>query len=126
MARSPKQTAAILEELYLEEFDGNECVFFRIGWPELRGITGLTRLYPRFISIVDRALRVNGYALVTFDNYFLVAGENDFDQERIVPPRIVEEYLFDADDDEFEDEEEEEDSDEVEMEIDPDVEDMAD
>lgn len=107
MARSPKQTAAVLEELYPEQFGRDEHVSYRISWPELRGITGLPRLFLRYVSMVDKALRANGYVLVTFDNYFLIVGDQEFDHERMAPQRIVEPYIFDADDFDEDDELEE-------------------
>ena len=40
MARTTAETAGILRDLYDEEFSGDECEPYQIGWDQLRGIAG--------------------------------------------------------------------------------------
>jgi hypothetical protein len=103
MVRSVSETARILAHLYDKSFGGDESERYRIGWPELRGIAGVKRLDGDFLRGVNDALMENGYLLVTCDNYFVVAGETDFARDRKVPQRLVERYLYEAEDEELED-----------------------
>ncbi|MDO3377112.1 hypothetical protein [Geoalkalibacter halelectricus] len=116
MARVATETAEILAALFNENFRGGESERYRIGWAELRSIAGVKRLTCDYLNQINETLQETGYLLVTCDNYFVVAGENDFSDDRRVPQRLVEKYLYDEDEDsediddfEAEDEDDEED-----------------
>ena len=87
----------ILTCLYDETFANDSCEAFRITWPDLRGIAGVTKLTAGYLHRINQELNESGYTLVTFDNYLVIVQENDLTHLRLVPPRIVEEYLFDKD-----------------------------
>jgi hypothetical protein len=93
MARTTQETASILRDLYDEEFSGDECEQYQIGWDQLRGIAGVERLTDDIIANVGKAMLDSGYALVPFDNFFLVTSESNFKRTRKVPARLVESYL---------------------------------
>lgn len=92
MGRSATETARILTELYDERFGGDECERFRIGWPELRGIAGVSRLAPGFLQEIGDALQEDDFLLAIGGNFFVVAREADFNRDRTVPLRLVERY----------------------------------
>lgn len=103
MARSVSETARILADLYDESFGGDESERYRIGWSELRGIAGVRRLDEDFLRGINDALLENGYLLVTCDNFLVVACEQNFSGTRRLPQRLVERYLYEAEDDDLED-----------------------
>jgi len=113
MARSASKTAEILIELYEENFANESFEAFRITWQDLRGIVGVPKLTPTDLRRIDRELNYSGNVLIRFDNFLVVVQESDLKPLRLVPPRIVEQYLYDerVDSDEDEEEEEEEDDD---------------
>jgi len=107
MARSSVQTASILSELYNETFANDSYEPFRISWSDLRGIAGVTKLYPGYLHKVNQSLSESGNSLIQFDNFLLVTQENNVSHIRLVPPRIVEQYLYeDLDDLELDDDDE--------------------
>ena len=56
---------------------------------------------------IDQALNDTGHTLIAFDNFLVVARENDMTPFRLVPPRVVEEFLYDEEEeDDFDDEDE--------------------
>ena len=93
MARTAAETASILRDLYDEEFGGDECEPYQIGWEQLRGIAGVERLTDDIITNVGKRMLDSGYALIPFDNFLLVCKETDYRRKRKVPARIVESYL---------------------------------
>lgn len=99
MARTVRQTAFILSELYEETFSSESYEKFRITWTDLRGIAGVARLTSRYLGKVNQSLSETGYTLIPLDNFLVVAKENDLSDIRLVPPRIVEEYLYEEEDD---------------------------
>ena len=109
MARTASKTAQILDKLYFKYFESDDCERYRIGWGELRNIAGVKRLTTDYLTAIDNKLRSRGYLLITCDNYFVIAGEDDFNEERSVSQRLVEQYLYgaeeepDDDDDIFDD-----------------------
>jgi hypothetical protein len=128
MARTATKTANILSELYEETFCNDTYEPFRIAWADLRGIAGVAKLSGRYLDQLDQALSESGYTLIEFDNFLVVTHERDMTAIRLVPPRIVEEYLYDQDEEEEEDdvELEECESDEDEVEDEEDEEDFED
>ena len=97
MARSAANTAHILSSFYDETFAHDSCEAFRITWSDLRGIAGVTKLTAGYLRRINQELNESGYTLIPFDNYLAIAQENDLAHIRLVPPRIVEQYLFDKD-----------------------------
>ena len=93
MARTTAETAGILRDLYDEEFSGDECEPYQIGWDQLRGIAGVEQLTGDIIANVGKRMLDSGYALVPFDNFLLVCKESNYRRTRKVPARIVESYL---------------------------------
>lgn len=93
MARTTVESASILRALYDEEFSGDECELYQLTWNQLRGIAGVERLTDNIIANIGKAMLDSGYALVPFDNFFLVATESNFKKTRKVPARLVESYL---------------------------------
>ncbi|HIJ87496.1 MAG TPA: hypothetical protein HPP97_07380 [Desulfuromonadales bacterium] len=108
MARTATKTASILSELYEETFSSDSFEPFRITWADLRGIAGVARLNDRYLNEIDQALNDTGHTLIAFDNFLVVARENDMTHFRLVPPRVVEEFLYDEEeeDDDFDDDDE--------------------
>lgn len=104
MARSALETARILADLYDESFGGDESERYRLGWPELRGIAGVRRLDEEFLRGINDALPENGYLLVPCDNFLVVTCEQNFTGTRRLPQRLVERYLYEAEDEVLEDE----------------------
>ena len=104
MERATYETAGILRDLYNEEFGGDECEHYQIGWDQLRGIAGVERLTDSILSDIGTAMLDSGYALVPFDNFLLVTMESNFKMARKVPPRIVEMHLATSENESAEDE----------------------
>ena len=103
MARSVSETARILADLYDESFGGDESERYRIGWSELRGIAGVRRLDEDFLRGINDALLENGYLLVTCDNFLVLACEQNFTGTRRLTQRLVERFLYEAEDEDLED-----------------------
>ncbi|MBV5339774.1 MAG: hypothetical protein J0665_09480 [Deltaproteobacteria bacterium] len=110
MARTARQTASILTELYDESFANDSIEQYRIMWNDLRGIAGVEKLSPGYLRIINRSLCRSGYLLITLDNYLVVTQESDLDNIRLVPPRIVEQYRYEEEDDDLELDDEDEES----------------
>jgi len=107
MARTATKTASILSKLYEEGFSSDSYEPFSITWADLRGIAGVARLNGRYLNEIDQALNDTGHTLIKFDNFLVVVRENDMKHFRLVPPRVVEEFLYDEEeDDDFDDEDE--------------------
>lgn len=98
MARIPTETAEILTDLYNQNL-GHDTLFqpFRITWPQLRSLAGVPRLNEDYLKDVSGALAETQHTLIHFDNYLLVAAEQDLSHYHMVPDRILEQYLPDAD-----------------------------
>ena len=99
MARNATETANILSELYEETFSNDSYEPFRIAWADLRGVAGVAKLTPRYLDEIDRELNETGYTLIRFDNFLVVTQENDMSHFRLVPPRVVEQFLYDGEND---------------------------
>ncbi len=103
MARTAAGTAKTLIEIYDETFR-NDCMeLYRITWPQLRLISGVPRLDNEYISSVNESLRDANYVIIPFDDYFVVARDTDFQTDRKVPDRIIENYI-DAPEDDYDEE----------------------
>lgn len=116
MARTAAKVANILSDLYNETFSC-DSESFSITWADLRGIAGVIKLYPIYLRNINKVLNKTGYLLIQFDNFLAVVRENEFFTVRLVPPRILEEYIYAEGDDvepDFEDEDVEFVKDEVE------------
>ncbi|MBT0664512.1 hypothetical protein KI809_09390 [Geobacter pelophilus] len=93
MARSVVETARILQEIYDEDFNGEESEPYRIGWDQLRGIAGVERLTDEIIGSIGKNMLDSGYVLVPFDDFLMVGMESNFRRTRKLPARLVEAYL---------------------------------
>lgn len=107
MARTARQTAEILTELYDESFANDSYEQFRITWADLRGVAGVEKLTTDYLRSINRSLNRSSYNLITLDNFLVVTQESDLESIRLVPPRIAEQYRFEEEDDELDDEDEE-------------------
>jgi hypothetical protein len=99
MARTARQTAGILTELYDESSANDSIEQYRITWADLRGIAGVEKLYSGYLRNINRKLNRSGYLLFALDNFLLVAQESDLESIRLVPPRLVEQYRYEEEDD---------------------------
>ena len=116
MARTANKTASILSELYEETFSNDSYEPFRITWADLRGIAGVARLNSRYLNEIDQALNDTGHTLIKFDNFLMVTQESDMTHFRLVPPRVVEQLLYDKENGlEFKDDDKLEDFDEDDL-----------
>ena len=96
MVHSATATALNLSKLYEETFVGNFEEPFRIMWPELRMMAGLSKLTDTFIAEISADLSGHDLFLLPFNNFFLVARERDIRKYRRVPGRLLEQFMFDA------------------------------
>jgi|GEM_PF-2198552 len=99
MARIAEEVASILISMYGESFAGDSFGAFRIGWPELRSLAGVSRLDDEYLWEIDQELKESAYFLFPLDNFLLVVAESDLSYIRAVPPRVIEENLPGDDDD---------------------------
>lgn len=98
MARTAIETATVLRNLHSEKFGGDYIEPFRLTWEQLRGIAGIDRLTEDYLAEVSEKLLEKDYALLTFNNSFIVAKEGDFSETRTLTARLTERYLADTDD----------------------------
>jgi hypothetical protein len=93
MARTVAETAEILITMYGDQFK-NDCIeMYRISWPQLRLVSGVPTLDSDYIAALNRTLIKGSFALIPFDDYFVIAHESDFKHDRQLPDRIIEKYL---------------------------------
>jgi hypothetical protein len=97
MAHTTEETAVNLSKLYEETFAGDYEEPFRLTWPELRMMAGVSKLTDTYISAVSSDLAEHNLFLLPFNNCFLVAREGDIRRFRRVPGKLLEQFLFDAD-----------------------------
>lgn len=93
MARTAIATAKALLKIYDEDFRNDIGEIYRISWPQLRLVAGVPKLDREYISAVNKALHERNYTLIPFDDYLVVAQDIDFDADRQVPDRIIENYI---------------------------------
>lgn len=93
MARTTKDTTKTLISIYNKNFASEDYNQFRITWPGLRSLSGLSKLSEQYLCDINLELSRSGYTLTQLDNFLVVAIEGDFSHIRVVPPRIVEQYL---------------------------------
>jgi hypothetical protein len=93
MARTTRQTARILSELYDKTFGNDSCEPFRITWPRLRSLAGVPRLDDDLLKELDCALRDRERLLIPCDDFLLVATDRDLVRFRAVPDRLLEDLL---------------------------------
>jgi len=110
MARSAAETANILSNLFDENFNHDDAEPFRITWPQLRSLSGVSRLSDSYIKDINTALSESrGDILLPLNNFLLVTRERDLEHFRSVPDKLLEQYLpddtgkaEDSDDDDIE------------------------
>lgn len=107
MVRTTTETATILSDLYDENFANDSYEPFRITWPQLRSLAAVSRLDDSCLKDINTTLSETGHWLIPFDDFFLVVREHDLAHFRMVPDRVLEQYLpvqtvaaEDSDDDE--------------------------
>lgn len=107
MARTTTETATILSDLYDENFANDSYEPFRITWPQLRSLAAVPRLDDSCLKGINTTLSETGHSLIPFDDFFLIVREQDLAHFRMVPDRVLEQYLpvetvaaEDSDDDE--------------------------
>lgn len=97
MAQTTTEIAKNLSTLYEETFAGDFSEPFRITWPELRMMAGVPKLTDSFVTAISSELSEHALFLLPFNNCFLVARERDVRKYRRVPGRLLEQFIFDAD-----------------------------
>ncbi|MDR3500969.1 MAG: hypothetical protein P4L79_00105 [Legionella sp.] len=107
MARSAEETATVLSNLYEETFGHDTCEPFRITWPQLRSLVAVPRLREYYLKEVSEALSQVDRCLIPLNDFLFVAAESDLSHYRMVPDRLLEQYLPDPDDIELDDDEDE-------------------
>jgi len=95
MARTAAETATILSDLYDEDFAKDSYEPFRITWPQLRSLAAVPRLGNTYQKDINTTLSESGHTLIPFDDFFLVVREQDLAHYRMVPDRVLEQYLPD-------------------------------
>jgi hypothetical protein len=96
MARSAEETADILSKLFNQSFGQDYAEPYRITWPQLRSLAAIPRLNDSFLKGINEALSEFGQTLIILNNFLIIAREYDLDHYRILPDRILEEYLQDT------------------------------
>ncbi|MBJ6799721.1 hypothetical protein [Geomonas propionica] len=92
MARTADEMAGILQRLYRKEFEGDYRAAFQLTWDQFRGMAGAAKLEVDYLNEVNEVLLGKGFALLTFNNSFIVAKDGDFDSTRQLPARLAERY----------------------------------
>jgi hypothetical protein len=93
MARTARETANILAKLIYHEFCQDLAEPYRITWPQLRSLAAVSRLNDSFLKEINTVLSEFGKTIVPLDNSLLIARDDDFEHYRMVPDRLLEEYL---------------------------------
>lgn len=96
MARTAAETASILSDLYEETFGRDSFEPFRITWPQLRSLAAVPRLDVSFLQEISEALSEADRTLIPLDDYLLVVLQQDLAHYRMVPDRLLEQYLPDS------------------------------
>lgn len=99
MTRTAEETARILSKLFYLSFNQNCYEPFRLTWPQLRSLAAVPRLNDAFLKEINTELSEYGKTLIVLNDSLLIARENDLDHYRLVPDRILEEFLPDGIDD---------------------------
>lgn len=96
MARTAEETATILSELFNENFNQDYAEPFRITWPQLRALSGVSRLSDTYLKAINIALSENSEDfLIPLNNFLLVTRERDLEHYRSLPDRLLEQHLAD-------------------------------
>lgn len=95
MARTAAETATILSDLYNENFAQDSYEPFRITWPQLRSLGAVPRLTDAYLKDLNTTLSESGHSLIPLDEFLLVVKEQDLAHYRMVPDRVLEQYLPD-------------------------------
>lgn len=98
MARTAAETARTLSDLHDETFANDSFEMYRIAWPELRALAGVSKLTTEYLAAVNNALNETGVYLLPFDSFLAVVHETDLAHIRAVPSRLIEQALPDAED----------------------------
>jgi hypothetical protein len=99
MARTAVETANILSSIYGECFGSDSYEPFSISWPQLRTLAGVPRLDDSFIKKISDVLSETDNCLIPFNNFLLIASEQDLSHFRTMPDRLLEKYLPNGDED---------------------------
>lgn len=116
MARTADEMAGILKRLYRKEFEEDYRAAFQLTWDQFRGMAGAARLEVDYLNEVNESLLGKGFALLTFNNSFIVAKDGDFDGTRQLPARLAESYREEDEDEDADIEVPDDDGDEVDFE----------
>ena len=73
MARTAKETAGTLIRIYEDRFANESYNQFRVTWPELRAIAGVTKLNNDYLCEVNQAFNKSNHALISLANFLVVA-----------------------------------------------------
>ena len=98
MTNIAELTARRLISIYEERFANQSYNQFRVTWPELRAIAGVTKLTDAYLNELKQALNVYDFALISLANFLVVTLECDLTHIRSVSSRIFEQYLPGTDD----------------------------
>lgn len=93
MARTAYQTAKVLCKLSELNFGQGDDDPFRITWLQLRSLAAVPSLSDSFLKNINIALTEFGKTIVPMNNSLIIASEDDLDQYRLVPDRILEDFL---------------------------------
>jgi hypothetical protein len=91
--RTSEETAKALSDIYDENFAQDCFSQYRINWPELRSLAGVTKLTEEYLHDVNVSLTEAGYTLIPLDNFLVVAAESDFTGIRYVSAKMIEQYM---------------------------------
>lgn len=108
MTRKAEKTATILMDIYKKEFSGDFKAPFSLTWQQLKEIAGIDRLNDSYLAEINERLLKSDHALLTFNNKFLVAKEEDFNEIRPITARFMERHLDNEEneDDDWDDDDE--------------------
>jgi hypothetical protein len=95
MARTAEETAQKLTEIYSEDFGSYYYEPFKISWPQLRFLAGVSRVDADFLKKISDALLEADNYLIPFNSFLLFASEEQLSHFRTVPDRLLEQYLPD-------------------------------
>ena len=100
-SRTAEQTGLILYNLSKLNFGPDfEESPFRLTWPQLRAIASVPRLTFSYLKDVNLVLLRFELTLIPMNNSLLIADESQLNHYRLMPDRILEDYLpegFDPD-----------------------------
>ena len=87
---SAREIAAVLAELYGQEFGGARTGKYRISRKFLRQLTGRRRLTPELIHEIGDELFEHGFVIIDLESFFAVLHQRLFNSYRRVTSAAVE------------------------------------